>query len=542
MAVISRSARRGMRFGVLLGLLLSSQGIAHLPMASANGDVGLPNFFDQPTIDYFAPVLEMYHSEDNGPASGKWFLDRADLEFSHEPVCGSQPVWNRGWGDEAISRLGHGGFRVALKEGRDCRPDPRHRFTSSDYTRPYDKGRPAVLGPKQGFYLDVCAGHPPRPACDDRWKGGLGDEVADDHTYQTRAPVYYDDGALSHPAGTPDRAFISYWFFYAYNDGPRPVGLNHQGDWENMSYLFEDSGDGVDFQLKAISFSAHGAPQPIASVFAPRVSWAGNRRYVGYVADGSHATYDTPGKHAIRYHGVQIAYDLTDRVGVGKAWPTWTGLRQLRSQGWAGYCGAWGSVALSVEQLATDRSGPLGPGCLDAAGHQRKTGRPPGWGTSTEPNGDFLTRGPTHRGLDTLPAPSPPSDSDLDGVPDAIDACPTVKGTRSNGCPNPPPTAADMSFVFAVNGGPNAVTYHKVLSASDDRAIAAWSLDWQDFGSASQNFRWNGSGSFDMKPEAMAGTALHFRYHVVDDENAASRQATVTIHVCKDGTSFPCPR
>jgi hypothetical protein len=499
---------------LLLGLLLSLQAFGWPAPASANGDVGLPNFFDQASVDYFAPLLEMYHSEDNGPASGKWFLDRADLEFSQAPDCGYEQIWTGGWGDEAIAGLGHGGFRTRLKDGGGCEPNRRHTFDTSDYTRPYDEKRPAALGRQQGFYLDVCPADHKRPACNARWKEGLGDSVADDHTYQTIAPVYYDDGALTHPAGTPARAFITYWFFYAYNDGPRPVGLNHQGDWENMSYLFEDSGDGVNFQLKEISYAAHGAPEPIARAAAPRANWAGNNRYVGYVADGSHATYSSSGNHAIKTHGLPIAYDKTDAIGVGKAWPTWLGLRQLPGQGWAGYCGAWGSIANDSRAFASDRSGPLGPGCLDSAGHQRKTGRPPAWGVSSEPAaGDFLTPHSSHHGLDTGPVKPP----------------------------NPHPSASDASFTFAVNGGPNAVTYHKALSASDDGSVSGWVLDWQDFGTDSQNFRWNANGSFDMKPEAPAGATLSFRFHVLDNEGAASNQATVTIHVCQNHTASSCP-
>ncbi len=115
-------------------------------------------------------------------------------------------------------------------------------------------------------------------------------------------------------------------------------------------------------------------------------------------------------------------------------------------------------------------------------------------------------------------------------------------GTRANGCPNPAPIAADQQFTFAVNGGPGKVTYLKSLSASDDSGmISSWLLDYQSFGTASQNFKWNGDGTFTMKPEAKAGAILVFRYHVLDGEGAASNPATVTIHVCQDGTSYPCP-
>jgi endonuclease YncB( thermonuclease family) len=53
----------------------------------------------------------------------------------------------------------------------------------------------------------------------------------------------------------------------------------------------------------------------------------------------------------------------------------------------------------------------------------------------------------------TTPTPAPPPDADSDGVPDAIDACPTQHALTSDGCPPPPPPPdppARMSFYAVV--------------------------------------------------------------------------------------------
>ena len=104
------------------------------------------------------------------------------------------------------------------------------------------------------------------------------------------------------------------------------------------------------------------------------------RRLVGSVGNGDHATYSSPGDHDI----AGPADDHTSSLAVGFSWLTWQALLPLEPEGWAGFCGAWGTVGSQFPQpfFAGDRTGPLGPGCRDDEGRQLKLGRPRAWGSS----------------------------------------------------------------------------------------------------------------------------------------------------------------
>ena len=112
------------------------------------------------------------------------------------------------------------------------------------------------------------------------------------------------------------------------------------------------------------------------------MDWQGTTRLVGYVAKGDHGTYPSAGKH----HVLPLIEDQTSPIGEGFSWPTWQMLVPLESQPWAGFCGAWGKVGKSIPGTdlfgASERTGPLGPGCLAGGQRQYKTGRPRPWGAS----------------------------------------------------------------------------------------------------------------------------------------------------------------
>ncbi len=245
------------------------------------------------------------------------------------------------------------------------------------------------------------------------------------HEFVTAAPIYYDDGQLLRPGSGPQSprlAYITYWFFYAYNDAPPvPFLWNHEGDWENMSLLFEQSPDPTHWVLKQVAYAAHGVPKAqtasCASVIlatnplqcpVPRALSHGTQRIVGFVANGDHATYSSAGSHPL--HGIN---DATSPPGTGFSWPTWKNLLPLESQGWAGFCGAWGRVGASIPGSralwAEDRTGPLGPGCLDDHESQRKTGRPKNWGTSKSSPADRRATPGTAIGIEASPGPTSPS-------------------------------------------------------------------------------------------------------------------------------------
>jgi hypothetical protein len=472
------------------------------------------SFFPIDEVERLAPVVVFHQDERYHPTSGKEFLDHAGLAFGHDgcrPKYWHYRVQNgkeNPWSDAEIAALGSGGFVERVWSSK-CKPlsDPADRFSTADLTRPRTPHRSRQLRSGDGWYLDL--------ADDDR--AGMPDEKSGDSAYETQAPTYYDDGLLyekGHPNGD---AFITYWFFYDYDNGP--LTQNHEGDWEDVSIRLQRNGDG--WQPVNVFYAKHGKESDVLSwghAFKAKVAGAIHPKV--FSAKGTHASYGG---------GVSPRHYL-DRIDEhGPTWNTWTGLRYLWDQGWVGYCGAWGRIG-----RISDTTGPLGPGCL-LGDRPAKSGRPKSWGSS------IADRPRTHTDLPIV-APPPTSDSDGDGIPDASDSCPQAAGIRADGCPNPPPSAGDAEFTMAVNGGPGKTTYLEHLTATDDTGvIAGWSLDYQSFGTASQNFHWGGDGSFTMKPEAQAGATLTFRYHVIDGEGAVSNQATVTIHVCQNGTAHPCP-
>ena len=79
---------------------------------------------------------------------------------------------------------------------------------------------------------------------------------------------------------------------------------------------------------------------------------------IGYIADGSHATYPTTGAQST---GVPGADDHTyDSGPTWRSWDNYVNLGQLghvlNDQSWAEYGGRWGEVGMLAET-----SGPPGP-------------------------------------------------------------------------------------------------------------------------------------------------------------------------------------
>lgn len=373
---------------LILALTLAA---ALLPGATARGD-----FFTPETIQRFAPLLVLHSQEDNGPASAQWFVDRSDLLFSESAPCSNEVLYPGPWSPATTAKLGLlvpsvNRWRHRTKEFPLCHHGGVS-FISTDYTRPYTSGRSDLLKPVEGFYLDFNQGQ--------GGMRGMPFKIDRSHEIKTEATVYYDDGELVNSDGSakrPRQAYISYWFFYAYNDAP-PVHLlwNHEGDWENMSLLFQESSDHSHWKLERVAYSAHGDPREYsaacsAAVYAsdplrcatPRTVWKGEQRLVGFVAGGDHATYPSPGPHHLPFPGVK---DHASSIEAGYSWPTWKTLLPLESQGWAGFCGGWGQVGNSILGFGiawvNDRTGPLGPGCLDDHNRHRKSGRPKSWGIS----------------------------------------------------------------------------------------------------------------------------------------------------------------
>ncbi len=142
---------------------------------------------------------------------------------------------------------------------------------------------------------------------------------------------------------------LQVWYFFPYNDFV--ASANHEADWEHMTISIAD-----DHELVSVYYATHDAGDRFDDPAA--LERVGGTHVVGYIADGSHATYPEVGEHAGPVPGV------TDHTYAGgPVWRTWSNFvnlgaigKILGGQTWATYGGRWGEVG---ETSFT--SGPPGP-------------------------------------------------------------------------------------------------------------------------------------------------------------------------------------
>ena len=320
------------------------------------------DFFTPETIQRFAPLLVMQRDEDNGPAGAQWFLDHSTLKFAESDPCSDETVYGGPWSKTAIARLGPMVSPNARWLYRNKLSPLCHHsgatYSTTDPTRPFDSHHTAGLDPREGFFLNFAGPDSGVPFS----KAGENREFSRRRlsTTTTAGSLEARPGACISPtsptgSSMPITTLRLVKFLW-----------NHQGDWEDMSLLFEQStGDSRQWILRRVAYAAHGKPkvrtsscpgsvrsaQPL-NCPVPRESWRGMSRLVGFVANGDHATYSSPGPHPL-HAGVG---DDTSPIGSGFAWPTWQTLLSLEVQPWAGFCGAWGTVGGSL--FGTGLAGP----------------------------------------------------------------------------------------------------------------------------------------------------------------------------------------
>jgi len=307
--------------------------------------------FGPDVVQRFAPTVQLAAGEGTLPTSASWFLNRASLQWHNDDGCDAdvlRPV--RVWSTGDMSALGAGGYSAKSRD-EDCRK-AGPRYTTRDHTRPRDGHRPPGLSAADGFALDLTDTSDARR--------GIKDTTPEDPQLYTGAPVYYESGDIAKPGAPLGKyMYLTYWFFYAFNDGIGPQ--NHEGDWEGMSVLFGKTSSG-HYRPLALALNQHRETKEIP--------WH-SRRFAGerplvYSAKGTHATYDHdwPGRLG----------PFADTVGGSVSWDTSVSALPLYDQPWAGYCGGWGEVG-----RLGDTTGPLGPGCI-VNGRAIKDAIPDGWG------------------------------------------------------------------------------------------------------------------------------------------------------------------
>jgi hypothetical protein len=258
-------------------------------------------------VTRYAPFVYLSRGEQYNPMDAGAFVAQSSLSWAHDN-CPDDSVAGRT--EVNAARLGNGGYHHRIADSLCVDHGAQHR--SNELTRPRQGGKGGVPE-AEGFFLNF----------PNEQRAGQG----------TAAPVYYEYSP---------RRYVTYWFFYAFNDAPPPTNVfDHEGDWERIS----------------VQLDSHDKPVTVAYYQHDgycTVPWSQAGRHRGhplaFSAKGTHATYPRAGSFAI---ADGLATDTTNR---GDGWATYQNVDNARTQGWFGFGGAWGEVG-----EGSDSTGPLGP-------------------------------------------------------------------------------------------------------------------------------------------------------------------------------------
>jgi hypothetical protein len=259
----------------------------------------------------YAPVVYMHPDEKFRSADAGEFINNSSLKWGHDKNGKDEAIAGEHAVDHAM--LGDGDY---IKKGIPSNAD----------ARPKD-GRPP--GGDDGFYLD------------------LNDDNRASRRPGGTAPVYYE---------AKDHQYITYWFFYAYNEGPLggPLGGrdDHEGDWERICVKLDSNN-----RATHVAFYQHNGHKILGW---RDVTLEGKTHPVVYSAKGSHASYDKPGNKRLHYKGLPVPV-VKDRAEKGTRWVADDPrhperLRDVTQEDWYGYGGAWGKPGGDAHT-----TGPQGP-------------------------------------------------------------------------------------------------------------------------------------------------------------------------------------
>jgi len=291
----------------------------------ADGD-GLPEQLEDYLMVTFGPELRLPPDaiDWTRPANVDWYLPKVRMRFDH-PLCPDDSTNLLDVGAITFANI-HAQTHYTKSSGLGlCRHNTGpadQRFSNKKHLEFFMQAEDDAL---------VHPGIPPSRSSE--WR-----------TYIQVRPSSYVRGD-----GKAAAYDLQVWYFFAYNDFI--ASANHEADWEHMTLSISK-----DLQLVSVFFATHDAgdrfddPSVLERVEGTHI--------VGYIADGSHATYATVGAHAAP---VPFTSDHTYAGGpVWRSWQNYANLGEvgkiLGGQTWAAYGGRWGEVG---ETSFT--SGPPGP-------------------------------------------------------------------------------------------------------------------------------------------------------------------------------------
>ncbi|HEU0030096.1 MAG TPA: Vps62-related protein [Kofleriaceae bacterium] len=140
---------------------------------------------------------------------------------------------------------------------------------------------------------------------------------------------------------------LQVWYFFPYNDAVSVA--NHEADWEHLTIAVS-----ADFDFVSAFFATHGDGHRVDDAGA--LTFVDDTHLAAYIADGTHATYESPGDHP----GPVVDDHCYDGGPIWQTWSSYANLGQIGhvigNQTWARYGGRWGEVGASDVT-----SGPVGP-------------------------------------------------------------------------------------------------------------------------------------------------------------------------------------
>jgi hypothetical protein len=287
-----------------------------------DGD-GLPEQLEDYLMKTFGPELRLPPDEIDWtrPANVDWYLPKVRMRFDH-PQCP----------DDSSNLLDVGAIAFANIHAQT-------HFTKSTLCFHNSGAADQRLSNKKHleFFLqaeDDAKVHPGiPPSRSSEWR-----------TYIQVRPSGYVRGD-----GKAAAYDLQVWYFFPYNDFV--ASANHEADWEHMTLSISE-----DFELVSVFYATHDAGDRFDDLST--LERVDGTHIVGYIADGSHATYPEIGEHGTQVPGI------TDHTyASGPVWRSWMNYANLGAigkilggQAWAAYGGRWGEVG---ETSFT--SGPPGP-------------------------------------------------------------------------------------------------------------------------------------------------------------------------------------
>ncbi len=210
----------------------------------------------------------------------------------------------------------------------------------------------AFLGPER--YADGTPAHR-----DDRVAGPRGDGRARARQLQTNP--HFANRVYGHATtGKDGRVWLSYWFFYLYNDytlfGPLLGAGRHDGDWEMIQLRLDPAGQVPDLAL----YTQH---QDVEARRWEQIVRVGERPVI-CVARGCHACYYSPG-----LYWTGVWFDRADGRGPAPALDLEILGDENPGSAWVRWPGRWGGTTPGSgigQRYGLDQSSPRGPG------HQRQ--------------------------------------------------------------------------------------------------------------------------------------------------------------------------